>query len=48
MLIKLQFLVKFRARFWNPYQTVRSDRENREPLSFVVFLISKTVLREKK
>ena len=35
------------SRFWNSDQTVRSDRENWEPLSFAVFLASITILWEK-
>ena len=34
-------------RFWNPDRTVRSDRENFEPLIFAVLLTSRTVLWEK-
>ena len=34
-------------RFWNLDRTVRSDRKNREPLSFAVYLASRTVLCEK-
>ena len=37
----------YNTRFWNPDRTVQSDRENLEPLIFVVLLASRTLLWEK-
>ena len=33
--------------FWNPDQTIWFDQKNREPLSFAIFLASRTALWEK-
>ena len=37
----------YNTRFWNPDRTVLFDRENLEPLIFVVLLASRTLLWEK-
>ena len=45
--LKMRKITMLEPRFWNHNRTVRSNQENLELLSFVVFLASRTTLREK-